>query len=295
MGDEELGAIARRCALGELPANIALMQLAARAARRGEVEDALGAALHEAEAAADRVRAAVELWRANPAAWDTVKAVFGRIDHSATSEDSGEAIARCASAFDAAARISPEASVALYSLGSADLLNAAAAEVAAFVQDSGLSGASKRCLDLGCGIGRMERVLASEFAEIVGVDISAEMIRLARQYCADLPNVHFVHTSGRDLAAVEDLGFDLVLAVDSFPYVMQAGLDLAEALVKEAARVLKPGGSFLILNFSYRGDAKADERGAAAFANRAGLVPAAVRTSTFRYWDGLAFRLEKPR
>ena len=39
----------------------------------------------------------------------------------------------------------------------------------------------ERALDFGCGVGRLTRALSGRFREAVGIDISEEMIRLARE------------------------------------------------------------------------------------------------------------------
>ncbi len=39
-----------------------------------------------------------------------------------------------------------------------------------------------KLLDFGCGVGRLSRALRSYFGEVYGVDISDEMIRLAREH-----------------------------------------------------------------------------------------------------------------
>src|ERR1700674_3492561 len=45
-------------------------------------------------------------------------------------------------------------------------------------------------LAIGCGVGRVENSLASRVKELWAVDISGEMVRLARQRLAGLENVH---------------------------------------------------------------------------------------------------------
>ena len=54
-------------------------------------------------------------------------------------------------------------------------------------------------LDFGCGAGRVTRALANRFGHVVGVDISEEMLRLARRDLVDLPTVEFLQCSGSDL------------------------------------------------------------------------------------------------
>jgi SAM-dependent methyltransferase len=107
-------------------------------------------------------------------------------------------------------------------------------------------------------------------------------------------NAVFVATSGRDLAAFADAAFDLVLAVDSFPYLVSAGPDVVRRHVEEAARVLRPGGALLLLNFSYRGDAAADMEEVAALAARFGLGLIRSGEAGFATWDARVFELRKP-
>src|SRR5579871_6813173 len=49
---------------------------------------------------------------------------------------------------------------------------------------------SWRALEIGCGPGRLVKPFSRRFAEIHGVDVSDEMIRLARQRLKDIPHAH---------------------------------------------------------------------------------------------------------
>ena len=53
-----------------------------------------------------------------------------------------------------------------------------------------------RVLEIGCGAGRMTKHLATVFGEVVGVDVSGEMIRQARERLATVGNAQFYETSG---------------------------------------------------------------------------------------------------
>ena len=75
--------------------------------------------------------------------------------------------------YDRAVATAPEAAVALYSLGDPAILDRATAELAALLEDWGLLGADREALDIGCGIGRMERALASRLRHITGIDLSS--------------------------------------------------------------------------------------------------------------------------
>ena len=62
----------------------------------------------------------------------------------------------------------------------------------------------------------------------------------------------------------------------------------------EAARVLRAGGDFVILNLSYRGDLELDREDARRLADAAGLRVLRNGTGDLRLWDGTTFHLRKP-
>jgi ubiquinone/menaquinone biosynthesis C-methylase UbiE len=126
---------------------------------------------------------------------------------------------------------------------------------------------------------------------IVGTDISATMLETSRRRCAALANVSFRQSSGHDLREFEDASFDLVLAVDTFPYIVHSGL--AERHMAEAARVLRQGGDLVILNYSYRGDPERDRADVLCFGDRYGFEVLRDGARPFTLWDGLAFHLVK--
>jgi ubiquinone/menaquinone biosynthesis C-methylase UbiE len=77
------------------------------------------------------------------------------------------------------------------------------------------------------------------------------MIDVARS--ASGADVDWVVGSGRELP-FNDEAFDVVLAIDSFPYVHQGGDALVREVAREVRRVLSPGGRFAILNVAYGDD-----------------------------------------
>jgi ubiquinone/menaquinone biosynthesis C-methylase UbiE len=288
----------RACASGEVPVNIAVMRLLMECREPSEAERAVVGVLDrvpggESTAEVRRLQAALDLLRGNPDAWKTVRTVLDDIRHDEVAGDPDQAIRRWAEAFDRAAHGSPEASVALYALGNPQLLKAATAEVVERLRDWGLLGPDRRVLDIGCGIGRFGEALAGEVRSFIGVDISGAMIEAARRRCAAFGNVSFQQSSGRDLSLFEDGAFDLVLAVDSFPYLVQAGMAIAETHVAEAARVLAPAGDLLVLNFSYGGDAAQDRADVRRLAGACGFEVLRDGTRAFGRWDGLAYHLAK--
>ena len=98
---------------------------------------------------------------------------------------------------------------------------------------------SRRVLDLGCGAGQLALYLATQgAAEVIGVDLSQQMLKLARAERAH-PRVSY------QLAAIEDVTFpperfDLVTSSLAFHYVA----DYA-GLVRRIGRWLTPGGALV--------------------------------------------------
>jgi SAM-dependent methyltransferase len=208
--------------------------------------------------------------------------------------DDGDSVTAVREQFDRAVALAPEASVALYSLGSADILDRATSEIVNRLAQWGLLRSDATMLDIGCGIGRIERALAPLVGTITAIDVSSGMIEEARRRCGDLANVAFEQCGGRDLAKFRDRSFDLVLAVDSFPYLYAADPDIITRHLQDCARVLRPNGSVVILNFSYRSDVEADRREIERLATANGFSIRRAGTRDFSLWDGLTFVLALP-
>lgn len=102
----------------------------------------------------------------------------------------------------------------------------------------------QQVLDLGTGTGAVAIRAASLVApggQVSGLDISPEMLTLARRRVAalELENVTFREGRGEAIPA-EDRAFDAVLASLSLMYVIDRA-----AAAREIARVLRPGGRFV--------------------------------------------------
>src|SRR5207302_2824353 len=67
-------------------------------------------------------------------------------------------------------------------------------------------------LEIGCGIGRVGKQLASRCREWIGCDVSGRMLNLAEDRLREFPNVELVETSGYDLKPIADVSVDLVIA-----------------------------------------------------------------------------------
>lgn len=107
---------------------------------------------------------------------------------------------------------------------------------------------ARRALEIGCGLGRLMRHLAGEFGEIHGVDVSDEIVRMAREKLARIPHAHVHRTGGADLAAFADDSFDFVYSYAVFQHIPSR--EVIFAYLSEARRVLKSGG---VLRFQVNG------------------------------------------
>ena len=94
--------------------------------------------------------------------------------------------------------------------------------------------AGRRVLDLGCGEGHLARRVCALGGEVTGLDLSGELLRIARQRS---PGIEYIQGDAQRLRAFVDATFDLVysnLALMDIP-------DLA-AVYGAVHRVLRPGG-----------------------------------------------------
>jgi len=110
-----------------------------------------------------------------------------------------------------------------------------------------------RVLEIGCGTGRVTRALAEVFGEVHGVDVSGEMVRMAREALADAPNAFVYQNSGMDLSVLGDRVFDFAFSTIVFQHIPSR--EVIENYVREVRRLLRPGALF---KFQVQGDARVE-------------------------------------
>lgn len=96
-------------------------------------------------------------------------------------------------------------------------------------------------LEVGCGTGTFSRRLAERAKQVVALDLSSEMIRVARSRSAQFPNIEY----RCDDVMSDDLpagGFDCVATIATLHH-----LPLREVILK-LKRTLKPNGVLIILD-----------------------------------------------
>ena len=121
--------------------------------------------------------------------------------------------------------------------------------------------AGQHVLDVGCGTGVMiPHYLARGAAEVVGVDISPKMLEAARKKLP-MPTVSFLNADAEIYAFAPD--FDVCVVYNAFPHFPNP-----EALVKNLASALRPGGTFTIAHGSSRAEIDRRHREAAGDVSR---------------------------
>ena len=101
--------------------------------------------------------------------------------------------------------------------------------------------AGQRICDLACGQGRVARRLADLGAGVVGIDLSAKLLEIARRHEEAEPRgVQYLQADARTLHGVAAGAFDGVLC-------HMALMDIADLVptLHAVARVLRPGGWFV--------------------------------------------------
>ena len=112
-------------------------------------------------------------------------------------------------------------------------------------------GADFNILDVGCGGGKTINRLAAmaPAGKVAGIDYSAQSVKVARRTNAELIRAGRVSIEPGTVSHLPfpDASFDLVTAVETHYYWPDPVNDL-----REIGRVLKPGGTLLLIAEAYR-------------------------------------------
>ena len=129
-------------------------------------------------------------------------------------------------------------------------LHVAEEKVEAAILDLLGSGPVRALLDLGTGTGRMLELLGGQAERAVGIDGSHAMLNVARTRI-ERSGLRNVQLRQGDLYAlpVERDGYDVVVIHQVLHFLEEPGRAL-----REAARVLRPGGRLLVVDFAPHAD-----------------------------------------
>lgn len=125
-------------------------------------------------------------------------------------------------------------------------LHVSESEVEAAMLDALGPGSFDTIVDLGTGTGRTLELLAGRFDYALGIDANQAMLAYARSKIeqAGLRNAHVRHGDIYNLP-LDDASADAVVMHQVLHYLTQPAQAIAEA-----ARILKPGGKLLIVDFA---------------------------------------------
>ncbi|MBI2764487.1 MAG: methyltransferase domain-containing protein [Chloroflexi bacterium] len=122
-------------------------------------------------------------------------------------------------------------------------VHAAGKDLVALVEAAGLRG-GERVLDMGSGAGHTALALAAKGAEVVGLDVTAEMVAVATELAAQRGLANVTFREG-DVGALPFAPGEFDIVTSRFSAHHYAN---PQAALSEAARVLKPGGKFLLVD-----------------------------------------------
>jgi SAM-dependent methyltransferase len=99
-----------------------------------------------------------------------------------------------------------------------------------------------RVLEIGCGAGRITRALSKVFGEVHAVDVSSEMVALAKRTVAASPNAFIHQNNGRDLDVLPVSDFDFAFSMCVFHHIPSK--EVIESYIRQVGERLKPGKLF---------------------------------------------------
>ncbi|MDP4146043.1 MAG: class I SAM-dependent methyltransferase [Bacillota bacterium] len=94
-------------------------------------------------------------------------------------------------------------------------------------------------VDLGCGTGLSTTIWSEVSSNVIGIEPSPDMIRVAREKAAFLENVKFISAFSHNIG-LESNSVDVITCSQSFHWMNP------EITLNEASRILKEGGIFAV-------------------------------------------------
>lgn len=104
-------------------------------------------------------------------------------------------------------------------------------------------GSSQEILDIGCGAGFLTNALALAGHKVTGVDISPNSLAIAKER-DQTKSVQYIEADAT-LLPFPDHSFDVICAMDFLEHIRTP-----RELIREVARLLKPGGLFFFHTFN---------------------------------------------
>jgi ubiquinone/menaquinone biosynthesis C-methylase UbiE len=105
----------------------------------------------------------------------------------------------------------------------------------------------RHILEIGCGTGEFSRLLAGHAEAVLAIDLSPQMIRLARESSKLYPNIDFACGDVMTFP-LPDNQFDCIATLTTIHHLP------IETLLRKIKKALKPGGIFVCLDLYQRSD-----------------------------------------
>jgi len=102
-----------------------------------------------------------------------------------------------------------------------------------------LAHSPARALEIGCGMGRVMIPVSRHCAEVIGIDISPQMVEHSRTFLRDHPHIRVLLGDGSQLP-IPDRSVQLVYSVICFQHIPDRAV--IQSYLREAYRVLSSGG-----------------------------------------------------
>ena len=128
-----------------------------------------------------------------------------------------------------------------------DALRATGEQTLGFLQESVGIREDDVVLEIGCGIGRVGRMVAPLCRKWIGCDVASNMLSLAAERLRDISGVELKEISGYDLKGVADASVDVVYCTVVFMHL--ESWDRYNYIL-EASRVLRPNGRIYVDNIN---------------------------------------------
>lgn len=99
--------------------------------------------------------------------------------------------------------------------------------------------AEDEVVEIGCGVGRLTRVIAARAHDVRALDVSPRMLDLARKYNPESTNVEWIEGDGTTLTDIADSSADACISHVVFQHIPDS--DITLGYVREIGRILRPG------------------------------------------------------
>ena len=103
----------------------------------------------------------------------------------------------------------------------------------------------RNILEIGCGTGAFSRLLAKRAEKVIALDLSPQMIRLARENSKLYPNIDFIESDVMTYQLPDD-HFDGIASLTTLHHLPMTDI------LKKIKKTLKPGGTLVCLDLYQR-------------------------------------------